>query len=83
MFEKSLVEAAAGKLPQEGDDGRAGAPRTPSRPSQNDDLANTTDVQGNEHAESGSGNGGQFVSKGEGGVGAAAKIFVNCKSKCP
>ena len=66
LFEKSLAEAAAEAVSQEGDDGRAGAPRTPSLPSQ-EELANSTDAQGNEHAEAGSNNGGQFVAKGEGG----------------
>ena len=37
-----------------------------SQPSQ-EELANSTDAQGNEHAEAGSNNGGQFVAKGEGG----------------
>ena len=66
LSEKSLAEAAAEAVSQEGDDGRAGAPRTPSLPSQ-EELANSTDAQGNEHAEAGSNNGGQFVAKGEGG----------------
>jgi phage gp29-like protein len=34
LFEKSLAEAAAEAVSQEGDDGRAGAPRTPSQKSQ-------------------------------------------------
>ncbi len=46
-----------------------GCPRSgcPSRGAAQEELANSTDAQGNEHAEAGSNNGGQFVSKGEGG----------------
>ena len=42
LFEKSLAEAAAEAVSQEGDDGRAGAPRTPSQKSQpsQEELAN-------------------------------------------
>ena len=40
LFENSLAEAAAEAVSQEGDDGRAGAPRTPSRPSQGE-VANS------------------------------------------
>lgn len=66
LFEKSLAEAAAEAVEGEED---ADAPSRPSHPSQTsqEELANSTDAQGNEHAEAGSNNGGQFVAKGKGG----------------
>ena len=48
LFEKSLAEAAAEAVSQEGDDGRAGAPRTPSQKSQpsQEELANAGTSEG-------------------------------------
>lgn len=65
-YEKILAEAAAEAVEGEED---ADAPSRPSHPSQTsqEELANSTDAQGNEHAEAGSNNGGQFVAKGKGG----------------
>ena len=45
LFEKTLAEAAAEAVSQEGDNGRAGAPRTPSQPSQ-EELANAGTSEG-------------------------------------
>lgn len=63
---RAMAEAAAEELSR---------PSQKSQPSQ-EELANTTDAQGNEHGEAGSGKGGQFVAKGEGG-GAAAEDSPN------
>lgn len=48
LFERSLTEAAAEAVSQEGDDGRAGAPRTPSQKSQpsQEELANAGTSEG-------------------------------------
>lgn len=78
LFEKSLAEAAAEAVEGEED---SDAPSRPSHPSQTsqEELANSTDAQGNEHAEAGSNNGGQFVAKGEGGAAAANDGKVDFK----
>ncbi|MBQ2630420.1 MAG: DUF935 family protein [Kiritimatiellae bacterium] len=43
-----------------------------SQLSQGGEVANSTDAQGNEHGEAGSGKGGQFVAKGDGGGASGA-----------
>ena len=71
-LEKALEEAMFKAAAEAMEESR---PSPTSQPSQ-EELANSTDAQGNEHGEAGSGKGGQFVAKGEGG-GAAAKDSPN------